>query len=201
MPTGYTAGVRDGTVTDFSVFALQCARAFGALVLLRDESMDAPIPKAFEPCGYHADAERMARLECERLKGMSAEDISVEHRAAMDQAIVRSQERDHRDSLVVDRYQTMLAKVRAWTPPTPEHDGLKKFMIEQLEKSIEWDGPMEPRYGEEIETDTEKWHTQRLRQATKDIGRHKVEYAREVERTNQRNAWVNALRESLELKP
>lgn len=30
MPTGYTFEVCEGKMTDFSAFALQCARAFGA---------------------------------------------------------------------------------------------------------------------------------------------------------------------------
>ena len=52
MPTGYTAGVQDGTVTDFSEFALQCARNFGALVTMRDDPWSTPIPERFEASEY-----------------------------------------------------------------------------------------------------------------------------------------------------
>jgi hypothetical protein len=51
MPTGYTAAVADGTITEFPDFAMQCARAFGTLVLMRDEPQDAAIPEKFEPAG------------------------------------------------------------------------------------------------------------------------------------------------------
>lgn len=37
MPTGYTASVQEGKVTEFRDFAMECARAFGALVMMRDE--------------------------------------------------------------------------------------------------------------------------------------------------------------------
>lgn len=52
MPTGYTAGVKDGTVTDFKAFVMQCARAFGALIDMRDDPSDVPIPKSFAPSSY-----------------------------------------------------------------------------------------------------------------------------------------------------
>lgn len=48
MPTGYTADVQSGKVTDFAEYAMNCARAFGALVLMRDDPSDADIPERFE---------------------------------------------------------------------------------------------------------------------------------------------------------
>ena len=40
MPTGYTAGIADGTITNFEQYALRCIRAFGATMHLRDESLE-----------------------------------------------------------------------------------------------------------------------------------------------------------------
>ena len=45
MPTGYTSGVATGEIKDFKTYALQCARAFGACIMLRDEPMSDEIPK------------------------------------------------------------------------------------------------------------------------------------------------------------
>lgn len=53
MPTGYTASVADGTTTTLRAFALQCARAFGATVTMRDDPMSAEIPERFEPGGFY----------------------------------------------------------------------------------------------------------------------------------------------------
>ena len=55
MPTGYTAGVADGSIIDFNEYALQCARNFGACILLRDEPLSSEIPE-FEPSDYHEKA-------------------------------------------------------------------------------------------------------------------------------------------------
>lgn len=36
MPSGYTAGVGNGSVVEFGDYAWRCARAFDALVTMRD---------------------------------------------------------------------------------------------------------------------------------------------------------------------
>ena len=53
MPTGYTLELYDGKDITFEEFVLKCARAFGALINMRDEPRDAPIPERFEPSYYH----------------------------------------------------------------------------------------------------------------------------------------------------
>lgn len=48
MPTGYTYGIHDGSVTTLREFALRAARGMGALLPLREAPPDAPIPRCFE---------------------------------------------------------------------------------------------------------------------------------------------------------
>lgn len=40
MPTGYTDAIKDGI--SFNQFILSCARAFGALITMRDEPSSVP---------------------------------------------------------------------------------------------------------------------------------------------------------------
>lgn len=49
MPTGYTYPVAEEKVDTLAEFALQCARAFGACVTMRDEPSNKPIPEEFKP--------------------------------------------------------------------------------------------------------------------------------------------------------
>ena len=44
MPTGYTYDLYDGKDIEFPDFVMKCARAFGALIEIRDDPMDAAIP-------------------------------------------------------------------------------------------------------------------------------------------------------------
>src|SRR5690348_5408929 len=54
MPTGYTAEVAEGKVTDFRTFALRCARAFGATIMQRDDPTH-DLPKMREESSHHRD--------------------------------------------------------------------------------------------------------------------------------------------------
>jgi hypothetical protein len=60
MPTGYTAKLYDGD-QKFQDFAMECARAFGALIEMRDEPMNAKIPETFEPSEHHVNGLERAK--------------------------------------------------------------------------------------------------------------------------------------------
>lgn len=199
MPTGYTAAVGDGEVTDFAVFAKRCARAFGALMSMRDAPEDAPIPPVFEPDTRLADKhiEEAKRTLTEAASRTEAQWL-VEA-AEVDQKILTHwRESEAKRLLVANRYQSMLDKVRAWNPPTDEHVGLKEFMIEQLEKSILFDcSPSdfnpEP-YGD-------NWHRLRdetIERAAKELAHYEKSRQEEIDRAAGRTKWVQDLFTSLE---
>lgn len=49
MPTGYTSVLFDKPETTFSEFASRCARAFGACMAMRDESLAVALPDEVKP--------------------------------------------------------------------------------------------------------------------------------------------------------
>ena len=51
MPTGYTSKIKDDIT--FEQYAMGCARAFDALIDMRDEASDALIPEELTPSNYH----------------------------------------------------------------------------------------------------------------------------------------------------
>lgn len=196
MPTGYTADVADGKVTDFAKFAMQCARAFGALVSMRDEPSDAAIPETFEPCDYHVNALRDARAELARLKGMTIDEQEAACRKASQEAQDFWDRYEAEKVAKRKRYEAMLARVEAWEPPTSEHVPMKEFMSKQLRESIDFDcGPAycarpEPKKRSE-------WYVKEIEEAASNVARHEAEHAKEVERARGRTEWVRALRSSL----
>lgn len=138
MSTGYTARLYDGEDTTFAEFAVECARAFGALIDLRD------IPSAEIPEVFAVDPRKYERIESARAKLESWKNITPEElieKATEDHNsfIKREYELAVRRNGIRDRYDSMLEKVTLWNPPTDEHVELKKFMIEQLEESIKHD--------------------------------------------------------------
>lgn len=179
MPTGYTADVGNGKVTDFRTFALRCARQFGATIMQRDDPMDEP-PKHREPSDWNAREHVKALAEVERLASMTTAEAAVwmeEERAAVDAENAR--------------YQAMLREVKAWVAPTPDHEAMKKFMADQIESSCsEWvrDFP--------YQTPAE-WLAAKRTKAARDVQYHSTKHAEEIERCAASNAWIDALYASL----
>jgi hypothetical protein len=195
MPTGYTAAVQDGTITDFSAFAFQCARAFGALIEMREDAPDAPVPESFTPSSYHADRLAVAKNRLEAVHSMTVDECQLAATAEYNAAKVQETERTHKRSQERDRYQAMLAEATAWTPPTSEHAGLKKFMMEQLEESIKFDCG-DYSFEKTVWLSGGEWLAKEIAKVTRDIDYHAKENIKELERTASRNTWIRELRES-----
>jgi hypothetical protein len=196
MPTGYTAGILRGL--SFPQFALNCARAFGACVTLRDDpiGMEA-IPGEFEPDGHHYKEAAQARQELAELQALTPEQCEqralVEWKATETARLARLERRrkDH------EAYEATLTQVNAWVPPTPEHVELQKFMRCQIEESIERDCVLT--YDDESppRPDGEPWWTERISDLVESIARHDRCHERDVTQAAERTSWIRALRASL----
>ena len=190
MPTGYTAVIKDGI--SFNDFVMSCARAFGACVTIRDS--DEPIPDKFEPSN-HAEDERLKNIEeLGRIASLSPTDARLQ--AIEDwRALRESRQRMNAESDdLKSKYEAMLEKVKAWSPPTEDHQELKAFMIEQIESSIKCDChafemPMREAW--------HVWQKRKLRELADSVVYYSKEAEAEQERVNSRNEWIKALRESL----
>lgn len=197
MPTGYTAGVGDGEVTELREFVMECSRAFGALVELRD-SPSAAIPDEFKPSSYYAERLAATIRELETVRGWTLQRAEAAATAAYEKATKRREEWRREKAEKRDRYEAMVAKVEAWEPPTSEHVGLKNFMLQQLHQSIEFDcgGSWEP----EVERlDGRSFKKREIERLEKERAYDEKEYAADVDRARQRTEWITSLRSSLEL--
>ena len=189
VTTGYTQSVKDGTVTDFRTFALQCARAFGACVEQRDEAGNA-LPKLSVASDYHAVALAEAERRMTELEALTPEQVQERSQAAFAEAVQRHLERVREQGLEQARYAKMLDAVERWTPPTPEHQGLKDFMREQLCGSITFDHyKWEPPKAES----GADWIAKERESASRDMTYHREEGRKEAARVAERNAWITAL--------
>ena len=194
MPTGYTLDLYNGKDIAFEEFVLKCARAFGALIDMRDEPMDAPIPERFEPSDYHLKELEKAKRRLKEIRKWNEEKAEQEAERAYREALEEREEFIKKNKLIRKRYEDMLSKVREWKPPTPDHVDLKKFMIQQLEDSIEFDCFI-PEMPQRLSG--EEYREQQIRKALSDIEYHEKEYAEEVNRVCEKNKWLLLLRESL----
>lgn len=194
MPTGYTAAIAKDIT--FEQFAMGCARAMGALVMMRDEPSAAPIPDRFEPSDYSVKKLIEARAELARLQCTTESDAEGFAKDEFAEAELRHAERIRADSELSAKYAAMLAHVMAWNAPTADHQGFKVFMADQIKESVKFDCGMEYYQKPEQKTGA-AWISTAIAKANKDIGYHSNAHAEEVERTEGRNAWLSALRASL----
>lgn len=203
MPTGYTAEIYEGKPQTFQEFALRCARNFGALIMMRDDSLDAPIPDEFKPAAWYGD--QVAKIREQLAETAALSDAEATDRARFEHAkeTVQVEDAIAEREVVAARYRAMLAEVEAWQPPTEDHQGMKTFMREQLESSIKgdcdggnyWrDRLNELRNGPPTGA---AWKTSRVSKLSTLLASYLEDEAKEVERTDKRNRWVRELRESL----
>ncbi|MEW1990755.1 hypothetical protein [Microbacterium sp. NPDC078849] len=195
MATGYTAPIKDNQPITFAEFALRCSRAMGVAIMQRDEPLEAELRELTLQPHYSE------RVESTREALQAALDRSVEEWAAIQEAeaaemaAVREAYITEKEALRA-RYTAMLRQVRAWTPPTPEHIGLRAFMIEQLEQSIAFDcGDWEP--SRPVAESVDLYSQRKIGELTRQHADAVKQLGEERGRVASQNAWVRALRESL----
>ena len=102
------------------------------------------------------------------------------------------------------KLEEFLAKAIEFKVPTPEHEGLRKFMIEQLQLTIDFDGKTNyhdealPEIQMELKNiDANQIRFSMIADANKDITYHLKNHKEELKRCADSNAWVEKLLSSL----
>jgi len=196
MPTGYTCDIPKGI--DFKTYAMNCARAFDALVSLRDEPFGGDkIPDTFEPNDYHLKEAEKLRNELDGLEGATHDELLAAFAEDWDE---QERFRTERLEAVANQratYEAMLEKVKAWTPPTQDHVKLKVFMQDQIEQSIGFDCDPEYHDSPTPKPCCEDWAATRIRRLRERRQYHEEKYEEEKKRAARNTAWIRALRASL----
>jgi len=93
------------------------------------------------------------------------------------------------------RLNDLRSRVAAWEPPTPDHGGLKDFMLEQLDDSLQWDAriPEEPEFPATV-IDYRNNETEWLRGNVESQAQEYERYVqRGLEESNSSLSWIAAL--------
>lgn len=203
MATGYTREIAKGI--SFEKFVLTCARGMGACITMRDDDMDVPIPQKFEPSDYHLKemenaVDDLCRIDTNYMgEGVDYRKYWTQSRRATRKNVKYAQEQLAKQLVLKAKYEEMLAKVNAWVPPSPDHVEFKKFMIEQITTSIDWD--CNPNYylrqiNEKPKTGKQYYYDM-LDAAVGNLRYHREQYRDEVKRAEDRTRWIQQLRDSL----
>lgn len=207
MPTGYTAKLYEGEEQSFNEFVLECSRAFGAMISLRDDP-HAEIPAELEVDPFYFTQVEKAQKELEQLRNASDAELLVQAKSEREYTLSSQYENAVRTEAARQGYTDMLAKVQAWVPPTDEHVNIKAFMVEQLESSLRSDCRNEPvdleelralatRPVEDSDIDIEKFRSEELKYAERRLAYATKNLADQRKNVADKNRWIKALRDSL----
>jgi len=203
MPTGYTARIIDGDVNTFYEFAKICLRAFGAAIHMRDDSMD----KEYEP--RVPDEYYMENINeyTERLKlieSQSDEELVKDHKKSIEERKKDYSVYIKKAEKLREKLTPFLENAITWAPPTPEHENIRVFMIEQLEMTIKSDCDVDYYNDALKEADVEIEHLDaKIIRATlvesinESITYYQKSYDDSVKNCNSSNEWVKTLLNSL----
>lgn len=196
MPTGYTAKLMESGQT-FQDFVMQCARAMGACVLMRDDPMDAPIPERFEPSDYNVKRLAEAKAELARLQAMTNDEKIAFGESKKAESVASSEKWLAKEIEQNKRLEEMEAAVNKWTPPTTDHTGLKDFMLQQIGVSKNSTDYIEKSMAETRSKSPMDFYREAVASATRDIEYNAKGHREELDRANSRTEWVRQLRESI----
>lgn len=193
MPTGYTSEIQKGIT--FEKFILDCSKAFGALISMRDEASDAPYPTEIKPSDYHLLEWEKSQSDLIKYESMSIEDAEILCNDEYEAEVSRIKEAEKFDSDIKEKYEFMLEKVCSWRPPTKEHEGLKTFMIDQIEKSIEFDCGFKRQIP--VKQPAHVWLLEKIKDSDRQVKYHFDEDQKEIQRCLEKTNWIQELLNSI----
>ena len=195
MATGYTSEIEKGI--SFNEFCLTCARAFGALIIMRDVSINTTIPNEFKPSTHHKEALKEEVEELRQLSTLTTEQCTELALKQYEEGLKDKIQSDQKQTVLRTKYEDMLKKVELWIPPSSEHIELKNFMVQQIKESMDYD--CTPTSHKITLLSGTEWLENQRENTFWSIKYHTERWDEEVESCKRRTKWVKLLKESLEV--
>lgn len=208
MSTGYTQIIQNSKETDsdklFQQFALQCARAFGALASMWDDKWDAEIPDKIIPSNYHKDKIQKHKVELAKARKTSAAEWEKLSSEDYNKKYNYYREEITKAADLRAKYQAVLDKVQNYNPPTSDHQNYKNFMVEQIKGSIDFDCS-EDYYNKQLQNlkrlSGKEFKIQTINNIVESLKYDQEQYKKEQKSAKQRTLWIKNLKKSLGIKP
>ena len=203
MPTGYTVYIKNGDITTGKEFLKLCTRNFGIAIDIRDESLSVPTPTHFEPHSYYKKAYDKAVEVRNKYRKMTFDETKQKMIENYNERIASSKEYLKDYKLEDEKYKKVRDEVVKWNPPTSEHEGLKKFALEQIDMS------MNTSYCKYLEDDINRqldvsdeavfaYMNDINEQYEKNVERTYRQWQEDLKRTDEKNMWMQQFLDSLE---
>lgn len=133
MPTGYTIFIENGKVTTGADFLKICIRNFGCCINQRDDPLDDPLITDIKPSKYYKEQYEYELAKLETIRKKSRDEIKDELRIENENRMNQKKKFLNDQVLLRNKYLNVLKDVEAWNPPTPDHEPIKQFALEQID--------------------------------------------------------------------
>lgn len=204
MPTGYTAHIEDGEITTGKEFLRLCTRAFGIAIDVKDEPLSTPTPSSFEPSPFYKESYDRTLKKLEEVNKMTFDEAKIQMRADYEKRISDYKAYAERETTMNEKYAKVRKEVEEWIPPTKQHEGLKKFALEQIDMCVtkqEYIDEYLEKSKEEFDDSDEavqNYINDIVDYYQRNIERSYKSWQEELERTRSKNEWMTKFLESLE---
>lgn len=188
MSTGYTASIAKGIT--FKEYALECAKAFGCNITSLKYVHNNP------DINYHLDELK----KCEKAKSDFISNDKAKYQMFLD---YKQTEKSNILQAIKDnaalktKYAKMLTLCKKFKAPTKNHIEFKKFMISQIENSIEFDCYEENHYKCKLKNNEnltfEEWCKVKMNNLDHEIDYHKTAYEEDCKHEKDTRKWVSEL--------
>lgn len=203
MPTGYTVYIKNRDITTGKEFLKLCTRNFGIAIDIRDESLSVPTPTHFEPNSYYKKAYDKAVEVRNKYRKMTFDEAKQKMIENYNERIASSKKYLKDCKSEDEKYKKVRDEVAKWNPPTSEHEGLKKFALEQIDMS------MNTSYCKYLEDDINRqldvsdeavfaYMNEINEQCEKDVERAYRRWQEDLKRADEKNIWMQQFLDSLE---
>lgn len=198
MANSYTALIEEKPDVTLREFTLRCARASSVFVMQRDDSITDPPTEKHEPNPYyrdHMEQEQADLFGMEQLTDAQWADRRGEaYRSSVDGRLQSIADLN----MLTGRYSRVEAQVEAWEVPSPDHEPLKKFMLEQVRYEIKSNREMLEYYASEpVLVSVADYKTSQIQMIKDSIRYCAQKWREEQERTVYRQQYTDLLYASL----
>lgn len=136
MPTGYTIFIENGKATTGADFLKICIRNFGCCIGQREDPLSASLITDIKPDTYYKSQYEYYLNKLESFRKKSMEEIKEELRAKGEKELNEKKKYLSDQQMLRNKYLAIRNDVERWVPPTPDHQGIKDFALEQIDMCI-----------------------------------------------------------------
>lgn len=194
MPSGYTADIYEGKDVTLRDYLMGIGRGMGFAIMQRD-SPPGPVEKVEPQTSYYDESQEKAEKRIAWLNKLTPEAVAVAAREDFEEKHAAWSARIAKTKDLRARYEALLAEALDWEPPA-DLAGAKEMAVSQLRQSIDYDCSTsfdnEPKKREAA-----IWLAEELTSAAQDVEYAVKHRAEELERTAERNRYIDLFYDSL----